>query len=137
MSQSVSDFIEIVGDSQITIGDGNTLWEAQFSTKGRSSSSAFLMFNIRGLTYSTFDVDVKINNSSVGQIYHYGGVNDADRDQQGKHWYTQMIAVSGSTLTDGVNEIQIQAVKNPSPTASDTYDNFNLKNVVCFFHKSV
>jgi hypothetical protein len=49
-----------------------------------------------------------------------------------------MISVGGAILKDGVeNEIQLQAVKNPSPTVTNTYDDFAIKNVVCFFKKLV
>lgn len=138
MSQSVSDFIEIVGDSPITIGDNLPLWEKSFSTLGRTQTlSALLIFNVRGLTYATSDVEVKINNKSVGTIRHYGGLSDADKNETAKHWYTQMIALSGIDLIDGTNEIQILAVKYPGSAGADTFDDFSLKNVVCFFHRVV
>ena len=136
MATVVSDFIEIVGDSPVTIGDGLPVWEANFNTGGRvASATAFLILNVRGLTYASFDVDVKVNNQSVGTIQRYGGVTNADRDQQAKHWFTQMISLAGSVLKDGINEIQISAVKYPGSTASNTFDDFALKNVYCFFHQ--
>jgi hypothetical protein len=132
----VSDFIEIVGDSPVFIGDALPVWEAQFNTGGRySSGTAFLIFNVRGLTHTTTDVEVKINDKSIGHIYRYGGLSDADRVETAKHWYTQMISLAG-TLNDGNNEIQIVAVKYPGTTASNTFDDFALKNVYCFFHQS-
>ena len=134
----VCDFIQIVGDSPVTIGDGLPVWEKTFNTGGRSSSStAFLLFNVRGLTHTDRDVDVKINNQVIGQIARYGGLNNAERDDTAKYWYTQMIAMNGSTLNNGDNEIQIEAVGWPGATASNQFDDFQLKDVMCFFHQSV
>jgi len=137
MSVIVSDFVEIVGDSPVTIGDGLPLFETNFNTAGRFlGATAFLILNVRGLTYSTFNVEVKVNNNTVGSIFPYGGLSNADRDETAKHWYTQMIALGITDLKDGDNELQISAVKNPSPTAADTFDDFAVKNVYCFFHQA-
>jgi hypothetical protein len=133
----VSDFIEIVGDSPVTIGDALHVWEANFNTGGRQSgTTAFLIFNVRGLTYASSNVEVKVNNKSIGSIHRYGGLSDADRDETAKHWYTQMISLAGTTLNDGDNEIEIAAVKYPGTSAADTFDDFALKNVFCFFHQA-
>jgi hypothetical protein len=132
----VSDFIEIVGDGAVTIGDGLPVWEANFNTGGRrSDATAFLIFNVRGLTYASSNVEVKVNNQSIGYLHRYGGLSDADRNETAKHWYTQMISLAGTTLNDGNNEIQIAAVKYSGATATDTFDDFSLKNVFCFFHQ--
>jgi hypothetical protein len=131
------DFTQIVGDSPVTIGDSLPVWEKSFGTGGRQADeTALLIFNIRGLTYATNTVNVKINNQVVGQIHPYGGLNNAERDDAAKYWYTQMIAVSGSTLVDGNNEIQIDAVGFPGATNTNKFDDFQLKDVICFFHQS-
>lgn len=131
------DFIEIVGDSSVTIGDSQPVWEKAFNTGGRNSSgTALLIFNIKGLTYATSSVAVKINNTTVGNLYPYKCKDDAERDIVSQNWYTQMISVSGSTIKDGNNEIQINAVGYPGATSSNMYDDFQIKNVVCFFHQS-
>jgi len=135
------DFIQIVGDAPVTIGDSLPVWEANFDTGGRKSgsdifSTALLIFNVRGLTHTNLDVNVKINNVVVGKIYRYGGLNEAERNDTANYWYTQMIAMTGSQLKDGVNEIQIEAVGFPGATPTNKFDDFQLKNVVCFFHQS-
>lgn len=132
------DFTQIVGDTPVTIGDGLPVWEASFGTGGRvSTETALLIFNVRGLTYANTNVNVKINNSTVGQIHRYGGLTNAERDDTANYWYTQMIAVSGSTLkADGNNEIQIEAVGFPGATNTNKFDDFQLKDVICFFHQS-
>ena len=40
-----------------------------------------LFFYVRGLTYTNVDVKVKLNNKVVGNISRYGGLNDADRNE--------------------------------------------------------
>ena len=128
----VSDFTLIRGDSAVTIGDGATLWGATFGTGGRvASEPAMLIFNVRGLTETTANVIVKINNVEVGQIRHYDGSADSPNN-----WFTQMIAVGGQELIDGNNELQIQAVGWPGVTAGNLFDDFQLKDVVLFFHQS-
>jgi hypothetical protein len=130
----VSDFTVIQGDGRITIGDsGTTLWEATFGTGGRAANEiAFLIFNVRGLTDATTDVAVKVNNVEVGTIRRYASGNNNAGD-----WYTQMITVDGSTLNSGNNELQIEAVGWPGATAGNMFDDFDLKDVICFFHQEV
>jgi hypothetical protein len=128
----VSDFTLIQGDTIVTIGDSLPVWETTFGTGGRvSSEPALLIFNVRGLTATDVNVIVKINNVEVGQIRRYGGDGDIVNN-----WYTQMIAVGGSQLNDGNNELQIQAVGWPGSTPGNLFDDFMLKDVVCFFHQS-
>ncbi|MDP8304924.1 MAG: hypothetical protein RAO75_00180 [Candidatus Chlorobium antarcticum] len=131
------DFIQIVGDTPVTIGDSQAVWEANFNTGGRySSGTAFLIFNIRGLTYTNKNVNVKINNKNIGQIARYGGLSNEERNNIAGFWYTQMIAMNGSTLNDGKNEIQIEAVGFPGSDNANKFDDFQLKDVMCFFHQS-
>lgn len=133
----VSDFTLIVGDSSVTIGDSLPVWEKQFNTGGRRSDApALLIFNVRGLTYANSSVNVKINNTTVGQIHPYSGLTNAERDNTANHWHTQMIAMNGTSLKDGDNEIQIEAVGFPGSTSTNKFDDFNVKDVVCFFHQA-
>jgi len=43
--------------------------------------------------------------------------------------------MSGNTLHDSSNEIQIQAVTWPGASDTDQFDNFQLKDMMCFFHQ--
>ncbi len=127
----VSDFTLIRGDSPVQIGDGLPIWEETFNTGGRESGSpALLIFNVRGLTSTNVNVVVKVNNVEVGQIRRYGGDGDI-----ANNWYTQMIAMNGNQLNNGDNEIQIEAVGWPGATPGNLFDDFELKDVVCFFHQ--
>jgi hypothetical protein len=132
----LADFEFIVGDSPVTIGDSLPVWEKTFSIGGlHASSPALLMFNVRGLTFTNVDVIVKINGHDVGKIYRYGGVNDAAKTDNANYWYTQLIALNGTQLKNGSNEIQIEAVGWPGATDKNKFDDFQLKDVVCFFHQ--
>lgn len=116
----VCDFIQIVGDAPVNIGA--TAWEKTFNTGGRKSgtnvdSTALLIFNLKGLTSA--EIPVLINNKEVGRIFPYAGAN-------ANHWYTQMVALNGSQLNDGNNEIQLES----------NSDSFQIKNMVCFFHQN-
>ncbi|MGH3978339.1 MAG: hypothetical protein ACRDRZ_04965 [Pseudonocardiaceae bacterium] len=146
----VSDFIQIIGDAPVTIGDANVVFEASFNTGGREAGTsvgqtAFLIFNVRGLTHANQDVVVRVNGTEQGTIQHYfpggPGVNEGDIDDPAKlrhqnHWYTQLIALTGSQLNDGDNELQIEAVRFPGNTAGNTFDDFQIKDMICFFHQN-
>lgn len=131
------DFTLIIGDAPVTIGDPQPVWEARFDTGGRHApGKAFLIFNVRGLTFTAMNVNVKINNFVIGQIARYGGLNDEERRDTANYWYTQMIAMEGSRLNNGSNEIQIEAVGFPGATNTNKFDDFELKDMMCFFHQS-
>jgi hypothetical protein len=133
------DFTTILDDDVVTIGNGlgdgtptfKTL-ERTFNTGGRETGSpGFLIFNVRHLTSTDRNVEVKINGTRVGWIHRYhGGAETAD------DWFTQMIAVDGSTLRDGNNTLRIEAVGWPGSTDLNPHDDFQLKNLVCFFHQA-
>jgi hypothetical protein len=106
------------------------------STPGDASltvmGGAFLLLNVKGLTHTDRDVDVQINGSSVGKICHYGG-----RDETKDYWFTQMIHFPSNILNDGDNRIEIRAVTWPGATPSNRFDDFWLKDVICFFKQEV
>ena len=132
----VCDFTQIIGDEPVKIGDSQPVWEANFDTGGvHQPGWAFLIFNVRGLTYTNVNVNVKINNVVIGQIARYGGSNDAERNERAKYWYTQTITMYGSKLRNGSNEIQIEAVGFPGATNDNKFDDFELKDMMCFFHQ--
>jgi hypothetical protein len=125
----VCDFIVIQGDSSHRIGDGATLWEKTFLTESRlRTRTAFLMFMVKGLTVTEKEVDVKINNTSVGKISPYTGANK-------DHWFTQIIHIGSEILNDGENELQLEAVDYEGG-GSDHFDDFYLRDIICFFKQS-
>ena len=125
----VSDFTLIQGDADQVIGDGSILWEKTFATNGRlDNQSAILMLMVQGLTGATADVDVVINGVVVGHIFRYNGAHAS-------HWYTNIINIEGGKLRDGDNTLRLLAV----PTAGgggDNFDDFAVRDVVCFFHQN-
>ena len=123
------DFMVIQGDSSRRIGDSATLWEKTFSTGGRHPGGmAILMFMVKGLTATDSNVDVKINNTSVGKIFHYKGADP-------NHWFTQIINIGSGILSNGNNEIQIEAVSYPGATPGNIFDDFFIRDVVCVFQQ--
>lgn len=131
----ICDFTVIHGDDSVLIGDGHEEWDETFNTGGRNSYSdggAFLLLNVRGLTHTDRDVDVQINGRSVGKIRHYGG-----QKETAGYWFTQMIHFPSSILHDGDNRIEIRAVTWPGTTPANRFDDFELKDVICFFKQTV
>jgi hypothetical protein len=114
----------------VNIGDGGhkPVWEANFGTGGRHKNGhAVLVFMVRGLTGGS-PATVRVNNQFVGQIAPYQGANPA-------HWYMQMINISGGPLKDGTNELQIDGAAPANPAPGNQFDDFQVKNVLCFFQQ--
>lgn len=117
----LSDFRQIVGDASITIpvvaGPAEVpvpLNGDPFGTGGREANqTALLIYSVRNMTGSA---QVFINDNLVGSI----------TPTSGTLWSTQMIAVSGSQLNSGNNQMVLRNVT----------DAFNLKDLICFFHQS-
>lgn len=131
------DFVVIQGDANRRIGDGAILWEKTFNTGGRrSGGQAILMLMVKGLTYATEPVDVKINNKSVGKIFPYRLPTNAERNATADHWHTQIINIGGGILNSRNNELQMVAVGFPESTPSNVFDDFFVRDVVCFFQQS-
>jgi hypothetical protein len=114
----------------IHIGDDghNPVWEADFHTGGRHKNGhAMLIFMVRGLTGGN-PATVRVNNQWVGEIEPYKGADPL-------HWYTQMINISGGPLKDGTNELQIDGAPPANPGPGNLFDDFQVKNVLCFFQQ--
>ncbi len=127
----VSDFIHIVGDQNIRIGDGanESGYTDTFNTGGRNSNSnAFITFMIKGMTVTNDNADVFVNDSKVGVLFNNNGGNS-------NHWHTQTVSLSGSTLKSGNNVLRVSPVPNPT-SSSDDFDDYYIRNVICHFHQS-
>ena len=70
-----------------------------------------------------------MNNNIVGRITPYPGADE-------RHWYMQMLNVTGGPLLDGENEMQVTAVPASNPSPGNLYDDFRLKYIVCIFQQS-
>ena len=113
----VSDFIQIIGDSGQAISQtaaGAEVPLPDFNTSGREGNlTALLVYSAKNLAGSA---QVFINNHNVGTITATSGAV----------FSTQLIAVSGSQLNNGNNEIVLRNVTDP----------FTIKDLVCLFHQS-
>lgn len=137
----VCDNETIRGDTPIVIGDSNPIWETHFNSHACvGGKTAFLIFNVRRLAHAVESVPVKINDTEVGRIYPYALPNGEHNTVNENHWFTQMIAFSSDVLNDGLgpqNKLEIQAVSFPGATGSNALDDFELKDIICFFHQQV
>jgi hypothetical protein len=113
------DFVQIVGDSEKRIDKTTGTTEAplpDFKTLGRAADqSALLMYSVRHVGH---DSEIHINGIKAGVITPTSGDTI---------FFTQLMALPGSALKDGTNEIVLKGVDDP----------FIIKDLVCFFHKSV
>lgn len=136
----LADFEVINGDDPITIGNGNIVWETHFATIRRNADrDAFLVFNVKGLTHATEPVSVHVNDEEVGHIFPYALPNGTPNANHRNHWFTQIIVFPGSRLkseSGKKNKLEIHAVHFPGNTGGNEYDDFALKDVICFFHQS-
>ena len=133
----VSDFTVIVGDNSKIIGDADLHWEHSFPTNG-AQGSALLMLMVSGLTWADPEqqqvVDVKINGQLVGHIYPYRWPTEELRLGAAKHWHTQVINIGAGVLKkSGNNTLELEAVPYPEATGTNAFDDFAVRDVVCFF----
>jgi hypothetical protein len=112
----VCDFVQIVGDAGQLIpatAPGAEVPLPGFGTGGRHAGhTALLVYSARNLTGSA---QVFINDNHVGDITATSGAV----------FSTQLIAVSGTQLNNGANDIVLRNVADP----------FTIKDVMCFFHQ--
>ena len=111
------DFKQIIGDDSqaipVTAGAAEVPLP-DFGTGGREANeTALLIYSVRNMTGTA---QVFINGHHVGNI----------TASSGAVWSTQLIAVSGNSIRDGMNEIVLKNVT----------DAFSIKNLTCFFHQS-
>ena len=118
----VADFITIINDTPKTI----TVTEVDFpfDTGGRVGGDSigaqgFVIFNVKGL--KDRKVPVKVNGIHVGDLMPY-----PNTPQFQSTWFTQTIGFNGDKLRDGGNVLELEAYPG---------DNYQVKNVYCFFHQ--
>ncbi len=126
----LGDFVTLWGDSPVRIGDGHTSHFWDFYTHGRrDKDDAILMLMVQGLTTSTNNPVVRLNDIVVGSISDYQGANK-------NHWFTQIINLApGELYKDKKNRLLIEGVTFPGG-GDNNYDDFHIKSLVVFFHQS-
>ncbi|NJK32958.1 MAG: hypothetical protein HC927_11420 [Deltaproteobacteria bacterium] len=91
----VSNYVQIVGDLPITIGDSQPVWEQNFITPGRyNSQTGLLLLNVSGLTYATAEVTLRLNNKVIGALQPYPWLDTATSEQLDR--YTERILFASS-----------------------------------------
>lgn len=134
----VTDMVVIQGDTDRRIGDGAVLWEQSFRTDNRDANgNAVLMLMVKGLTYADQPVEIKINDIAVGHLFPSRWHDNAHRDAAAEHWSTQIVNVQGRNLRNGDNELQILAAGYPEATGGNAFDDFYVRDVVCFYQQGV
>lgn len=126
----VSDFVHIVGDDNIRIGDGSheNGFTRSFNTGARLANyPAYISFMVKGMTATDDDADVFVNDKKVGVLFKA-------KDGNPNHWQTQTVWMDGSDLKDGDNVLRVGTVSNP--TGTDTFDDFTIRSVYCHFHQN-
>lgn len=135
----VSSFVIIRGDSSRRIGDGATTFIRNFNIPNPPPTlpavnpliHSFLTYMVKGLTVTTTNPEIRVNNTLVGQIQRARG---ADRN----HWFSQTVTIaSGNTfpgaLQVGNNVLDIRAVPYPGASNDDLFDDFFLRNIILHY----
>lgn len=122
-----SNFKVIQGDTSKRIGDGAEKYEKTFKAENYNAEySAILMLMVKGLTATAKGATVLVNNEDIGTIEPYTGGNPS-------HWGTQIINIGANVLKKGTNKLEIEAVPHPNPQPGNKYDDFYVRDVVCFY----
>ena len=126
----LGDFTVIRDDNSVEIGDGSNEngFTETFNTSGRrSSAKAFISFMVRGMTSTTDNADIFVNDIRVGVLNNNKG-------GETNQWQTQTVVFNGSVLVDGDNTLRMGAVPN-TENQNDTFDNYHAKSIICHFHQ--
>lgn len=131
-----SNFVIIGQDKDAFLGDGSLRWTDTFDVQGlyNDERGAILMLMVKGLTHAKDPVTVVINGQGVGEINPYRWPTEANRVATMPHWYTQIIRIPSGVLRNGTNELTLRAIGYPNSTPSNVYDDFLVRNIVCFYH---
>ena len=121
----------VFGEAEIGDAPGINPWTGSFDTGGRLPQRkfpAFITLMVRGIVNLNTFAPVEINEHSVGFIFSAPNSSFAS-------WRTQSIVFDSSILNSGQNRILIKAVQSPNPSPGDIFDNFRIRNVMCFFRQ--
>lgn len=126
----LSDFVRIVGDESIVIGDNNN--ESGFTRSFRTADrredrSAYISFMLKGMTGTNDNAEIFVNDRIVGLLLPNNGGNP-------DHWQTQTISLEGNQLEDGNNILRVGPVASMSGSPNN-FDDFTIRNVYCHFHQ--
>jgi hypothetical protein len=117
----------VIQDGIVTIGDGGPEFVKSFGTGGRHNSQALLMINVRGLTDNF--AQVQINNTPIKALQPSTQANSGQ-------WFSQHMVIPSHLLSpvEGNNQIRIKRVSETG-AGGGSFDDFEVRDVVCFFHQ--
>jgi hypothetical protein len=124
----VCDFT-VIQEGTRKIGDAGQ-FSKNFGTGGRHDTQALLMINVKNLTHNF--AQVIINGTTLKALQPS---SEADREQ----WFSQHKVLPSGLLSpvEGNNIIEIKRVLNNNPgNGGGQFDDFEIRDVVCFFHQA-
>jgi hypothetical protein len=121
---------------EVEIGDSPGLnpWKGTFESGGRLADQsgrfwAFITLMVRGIINSGARAEVEINNQSVGAIF-------SSQNSFSTAWRTQTIVFDSKLLINGTgNQIVIRPALLDFPSPGNSFDNFHIRDVMCFFRQ--
>jgi hypothetical protein len=109
-------------DDEVTLGffrAGGRIPGTEEAGLEQGGRSAFLIYSVRNMAGTA---QVWIDNGVEGGT----GTRVGDiSPSSGTTWFTQLIAVSGRVLIDGLNRIYLKNVR----------ERFDIKDLICFYHQ--
>jgi hypothetical protein len=132
-------------DRIFTIGGGSSdsrerhSLRLPFNTGGRhESGGALLMFSVRGLNRTEESPQVRINGTTIGDIGEYTPESHVEDPDNSNFWYDVTLAFDATLLNDGDgldNTLEITSVPTNWQDIEGTQENFNIRNIICYFHQ--
>ncbi len=121
-------------DNPFTVGDTDGKLVLPFNTGGLHHAPALLSFMVRGLTTSSARVAIKsptTGNNEI-QIGRIQPISDANI------WRHEQFVIKTNILNSGssqANTLIIGRVDANSPGPGNLFDDFDIRDIVCFFHQ--
>ena len=127
----VSDFT-VIQSGVATVGDpnANVLQRHFRTTNNNDNQIALVTMMVSGLAAGS--APVRLNGHEIGEI--------APHDAGSKGWFAEQFAVPKGILKPGQanpNELQINLVPAANPSPGNVFDDFQVRDIVCFFHQDV
>jgi hypothetical protein len=128
----VSDFT-VIQDSAVTIGDAKPEdFQGKFrTTNNQDAQKALITMMVSGLAGGSSTV--RLNGHKIGEI----APHDAGSSNE---WFAEQFAVNNKILKPGQanpNTLEIKLVPAANPAPGNAFDDFQVRDIVCFFHQDV
>jgi len=122
----------VIGDTS-TQPSGAGRLELGFGTGGCHNSGGLLSMMINGLTLDS--ASVRVNGFQVGRLQP---TRDATT-REARIWRHQQFIVPGNLLnpanSDTANTLIIGRADHTNPSSGNLFDDFRVRDIVCFFHQ--